>query len=139
MIRTSPRAALLVALVTIAIVAAACGSGASTQAPASAPTAAPTEAASPAASSADGEGGTGDAVTIKDFAFGPASLEVAVGSTVTWTNEDSASHTATADDGSFDSSSLATGSIFSHTFAAAWTFAYHCSIHSSMKATIVVQ
>ncbi len=82
--------------------------------------------------------GGGDAVTIANFAFGPASLSVAAGTTVTWTNDDSAAHTATADDGSFDSSSIAPGATFSQAFDTAGTFAYHCSIHPNMTATIEV-
>jgi plastocyanin len=77
-------------------------------------------------------------VTIKGFSFQPASLSVAVGSSVTWTNADSTAHTVTADDGSFDSSTLAPGATFSRTFATAGTFTYHCQIHPSMKATITV-
>jgi plastocyanin len=79
------------------------------------------------------------AVTIKNFAFSPDSLEVPVGTTVTWTNQDSAAHTVTADDGSFDSGQLATGATFSQTFATAGTYAYHCANHPKMTATIVVK
>jgi len=79
------------------------------------------------------------AVTIKNFAFSPATLDVSVGTTVTWTNNDSATHTVTADDGSFDSGNLATGKSFTFTFKKAGTFTYHCSIHPNMKATIVVK
>ncbi len=57
---------------------------------------------------------------------------------MSWTNNDSASHTVTADDGSFKSDTLATGATFSQTFAKAGTFAYHCAIHPSMKGTITV-
>jgi plastocyanin len=78
------------------------------------------------------------AVTIANFAFGPASISVPVGSTVTWTNQDSTNHTVTADDGSFDSGPLAPGATFSQTFDTAGTFTYHCAIHSSMKGTITV-
>jgi plastocyanin len=80
----------------------------------------------------------GSAVSIANFAFALASMTVAVGTTVTWTNNDSAGHTVTADDGSFKSDALATGATFSQTFATAGTFAYHCAIHSSMKGTITV-
>ena len=55
-----------------------------------------------------------------------------------WTNKDSVQHTGTADDGSFDSGKLASGSTFSQTFSKPGTYAYHCTIHSSMKATITV-
>jgi plastocyanin len=78
-------------------------------------------------------------VAIANFSFQPATITVPVGTTVTWTNNDSASHTVTADDGSFKSESLGSGATFSQTFATAGTFAYHCAIHSTMKGTVVVK
>jgi plastocyanin len=77
-------------------------------------------------------------VTIKDFAFSPASLEIAIGETVTWTNEDSAAHTVTGDDG-IDSGSLAQGKSFTHTFKSAGTFSYRCSIHPNMTGKVTVK
>jgi plastocyanin len=77
-------------------------------------------------------------VTIDNFAFSPATLDVAAGTTVTWTNEQDVTHTVTADDGSFDSGNIASGATFSHTFDAAGTIAYHCAIHPTMKASITV-
>jgi len=94
---------------------------------------APTPASS-AAAAADPNG-----VKIADFAFTPGTLTVKVGSTVTWTNSDSAAHTVTADDGSFDSKSIAPGGAFSHLMDKAGTYAYHCAIHSSMTATVIVK
>ena len=70
--------------------------------------------------------------------FGPAAITVHVGDTITWTNADAAPHTATADDGSFDTGTLARGQSGSHTFTSAGTFAYHCTIHPSMRATVKV-
>lgn len=83
-------------------------------------------------------GPTATAVAIADFAFAPASLTVKVGEIVTWTNKDSATHTVTAADKSFDSKDLDGGATFSHTFSTAGTVTYACAIHSSMKGTIVV-
>jgi len=80
----------------------------------------------------------GAAVTIGGFAFQPGSLEVAAGTTVTWTNDDPTQHTVTAGDGSFDSGALASGATFSHTFDASGTFAYACAIHPTMTGTVVV-
>jgi plastocyanin len=78
-------------------------------------------------------------VSINSFAFMPASLNVAAGSSVTWTNnQGSVPHTVTADDGSFDSGRLAGGQTFSMTFNTAGTIAYHCNIHPNMHGTIVV-
>ena len=85
---------------------------------------------------ADAQNGT--AVTIVDFAFQPASLEIPAGTTVTWTNSGAATHTATADNGAFDSGRLAPGVSFSQTFNSAGTFTYHCEIHPQMTGTIVV-
>lgn len=78
------------------------------------------------------------AVTIQNFAFMPTPLTVPVGTTVTWTNRDSASHTATSDTGMWDSGTLSTGKSFSFTFNQAGTFAYHCNIHPNMHGSIVV-
>ena len=80
----------------------------------------------------------GAAVSIVDFAFQPASMQVPAGTTVTWTNSGAATHTVTADNDAFDSGRLAPGASFSQTFAAAGTFTYHCEIHPQMIGTIVV-
>jgi len=95
--------------------------------------------ASSAKASAVATTAAGSAVTIANFSFQPTPMTIAVGTTVTWTNTDSAGHTVTADDGSFNSDKLASGATFSQTFATVGTFAYHCSIHSSMKATVIVK
>ncbi|MAZ15989.1 MAG: copper-binding protein [Ahrensia sp.] len=76
------------------------------------------------------------AVTIKGFAFSPATLTVAAGDTVTFTNEDSAPHTATAGDGSFDTGRLNKGASATVTIAGAGNHAYKCNFHASMKGTI---
>ncbi len=101
----------------------------------SAGSAAPTAAASQAPAAPAGGAG---AVTIKDFAFNPATTTASAGSKVTWTNSDTTAHTVTFDDGSADSGNIAPGSTFDHTFATAGTFAYHCTIHSQMKGTVTV-
>jgi len=77
------------------------------------------------------------AISIKDFTFSPSTLQVKVGATVKVTNDDSPTHTWTGDDGSWDER-LSPGSSATHTFDKAGTFSYHCSIHSSMKGTVVV-
>ncbi|MEP6464951.1 MAG: cupredoxin family copper-binding protein [Parafilimonas sp.] len=85
-----------------------------------------------------GGNGAGNAVSIKNFAFSVSSLSVAKATTVTWTNNDAVTHTVTADDASFDSGNIAPGATFSHIFNTAGTVAYHCSIHTSMKANVVI-
>jgi plastocyanin len=75
-------------------------------------------------------------VTIADVAFTPPELSVAAGTTVTWTNEDWAPHTATAEDGSFDSDRLDQGASFEYTFDEPGTCAYHFSFHPGMMGSI---
>ena len=82
---------------------------------------------------------TGDAVTIQNFAFQPANLQVKVGTTVTWTNNDTAPHTVTFRDSSLTSSStLRHGDVYSYTFTKAGTFSYYCDFHPYMVGQIVV-
>jgi plastocyanin len=130
---TGPLAALAAALLLGGAVAAQ-----SPAAPAASPAPSmPPMGTSPAPSAA-APATAATAVTIMNFAFSPASISVPVGSTVTWTNQDSTAHTVTADDGSFDSGSLAPGATFSQAFDTPGTFAYHCNIHSSMHGTVTV-
>jgi plastocyanin len=88
-------------------------------------------------------------VAIKNVSFQPSSVTIHPGETVTWTNMDSAPHTVTSDTpGAFDSSPscnpgtglgcLNNGNTFSHSFAQAGSFPYHCKVHSSMHGTITV-
>src|SRR4051812_2663877 len=77
-------------------------------------------------------------VTMGDFFFSPASVTVAVGDTVTWHNSGQAPHTATANDGSFDTGTINAGGSGSHTFSSAGTFSYICTIHPNMKGTVRV-
>lgn len=123
-----PKAALAALPLVLALIVSACGGGSSPS---------PTGAGG-GSTPAVGSPAAAGAVTIANFAFGPATLEVAAGTTVTWTNSDTTAHTVTADDGSFDSKSIASGSTFSQAFAKAGTYTYHCAIHPSMKATITV-
>jgi plastocyanin len=83
----------------------------------------------------------GYTVAIKNFAFDPSSLTVKSGTAVKWTNQDGAPHTIVSDTGSpiaFSSDSLASGASYSFTFTQPGTYTYHCSIHPSMKGTIIV-
>jgi plastocyanin len=70
--------------------------------------------------------------------FSPQREIVLIGDTVTWRNQDSSSHTATAADGSFDSGNLAPGATFSQTFSAAGAHVYVCRIHRYMRAEVDV-
>lgn len=103
-----------------------------------------------------GEAGTA-AITVVDFAYDPAALEVTPGTTVTWTNEDDILHTVTSGkgpeqgvpgvsedevaqpDGLFEGSLEDRGAAFSFTFTEVGTFVYHCAIHAGMKGEVVVR
>lgn len=93
----------------------------------STPTATPTEAAKTAQ------------VALRNSVFVPVQLTVDRGTTVTWTNRDSITHTVTSDSPLFDSGNMAPGATFSYTFNSAGTFAYHCLIHATMKGSVVVR
>jgi len=79
------------------------------------------------------------AVNIQNSAFAPSTTTIKVGDTVTWTNRDAISHTSTSDTATWDTGVITTGVSRSFTFMSAGTFAYHCSIHTFMHGTIVVQ
>lgn len=82
---------------------------------------------------------TGNAVTIQNFAYQPANLQVKVGTTVTWTNNDTAPHTVTFRDGSLTSSStLRQGDTYSYTFTKTGTFSYYCGFHPYMVGQVTV-
>jgi YVTN family beta-propeller protein len=76
--------------------------------------------------------------TISQFAFNPASLTVASGQSVTWTNSDPVQHTTTSDTPGWNSGPLSAGDAFTMTFATPGTYAYHCSIHPFMHGTVIV-
>ena len=73
------------------------------------------------------------------MAFNPGRIEIEVGTTVTWTNEDAVAHTVTADDGSFHSGLLGTGQTWSYTFTEQGEFPFYCIPHPFMKGIVVVR
>jgi len=82
-----------------------------------------------------------NAVQIKGFAFSPAAITISTGTSVTWTNLDGAAHTVVSDTGTpeaFSSDPLAQNGVFRFTFTRPGTYKYHCSIHPSMKGTVIV-
>ncbi|MFJ4090509.1 cupredoxin domain-containing protein [Kitasatospora sp. NPDC089913] len=113
--------------------------------PAASSPAASSPTASPSASSASASSAPAGAVTvtIKDFTFGPATLTVAPGTSITVTNQDSAGHTLTAiapNAGAFDTGLLEQGR--SATITAPTTpgsYPFHCDVHPNMTGTLVVQ
>ena len=80
----------------------------------------------------------GVAVKIDNFTFGPSTLVVARGTTVTWTNSDDIPHTIVATDKSFKSKVLDTDETFSYTFENPGTYPYFCSIHPHMTGEVMV-
>ena len=133
--RTLILTAALSVLLVVGVLAASCsggtggglyGGGGST-----------TTTGTPGTTTASGAGGA--QVVMKNTAFDPATVTIKAGESVTWTNEDPMNHTVTADNGEFDSGNLGQGATFSFTFDKAGTYPYHCSIHPTMKGTVVVQ
>jgi plastocyanin len=78
-------------------------------------------------------------VKIDNFSFGPQTVTVPVGATVTWTNRDDIPHTVVSTDGLFNSKVRDTDEKFSYTFAKAGTYPYYCSVHPKMTGKVVVQ
>lgn len=140
------RRLLILAFSLFALLAlSACASGSGTAAPAAT---APQPAASEPAASAPAAGGGGCtasseagavSVGIENFAYAPADVTAAVGETITWTNSDSAPHTATLDDGACDTGNIAQNASAGLVFDAAGTYPYHCTVHPNMKGTITIQ
>lgn len=137
--RSRPASAMFLAgallmIAFLGLIAASCGNGGSATT-----TASPATTAGGASGTTAAGGAAGAQVVMKNLAFDPATVTIKVGESVIWTNQDSANHTVVADNGEFKSADLANGATFSFTFEKAGTYPYHCSIHPSMKATVVVQ
>ncbi len=79
-------------------------------------------------------------VSIQNYAFSPASLTVAAGTTVVWTNKDTAPHTVTVSSGpvKFNSPNLQTGDSYTYTFTTPGTYNYYCAVHPNMTASVTV-
>ena len=147
--RHSGRALFVLLAFVAMLVLAACGGstgGGSTPTPTQAgntPTTAPAGNTPTATATPSGPTMAVSITSTGSFAFSPATITIKVGTTVTWTNNTSAPHTVTSDDGTTFDSGLNTpiqpGDTFSFTFTKTGTFAYHCQIHPFMKATVIVQ
>jgi plastocyanin len=79
------------------------------------------------------------AIKIDNFVFTPDTLEIAAGTTVTWTNEDDIPHAVGAKDLSWKSHAMDTGDTFTYTFTKAGTYDYFCTLHPHMQGKIVVK
>jgi plastocyanin len=130
-------------LLAATLIFSACGSGGDTTATESEPAA--TE--SPSTTSEPSEGAAAAPgeklersvkVDISNFEYDPDAVRVEAGGKVTWLNEDSVAHTATAEDGSFDTGEIDEGKLKSETFKQPGTYVYHCEIHPQMHGTIEV-
>jgi plastocyanin len=137
---------LIAALVALSLGLAACGSGGSdstsseaeTAPPASEETSGEEMESTESEPAPSGEASKSEKVDIVEFTYQPDPVVVAVGGKVIWQNRDTAPHTATADDGSFDTGTIEKGKIGSETFKEAGTFTYFCEIHPTMHGTVEV-
>lgn len=77
-------------------------------------------------------------VIMQGMSFSITTLRITKGATVTWKNTDNTTHTVTADDNSFNSGDVTAGNSYSRTFDVQGTFPYHCTYHSPMKGTVIV-
>ena len=95
---------------------------------------APTSPAPPAAAPPN-------TVEMSGMSFSPATITVAVGTTVTWKNTDGIAHTSTSDTGVWDTGNIPAGGSKTTTFNTAGTFPYQCTYHATMgmRGTVVVQ
>jgi plastocyanin len=138
---------VLALLVIAAALLAACGgdsANGSSPTPTATETPTPTATETPTPTESPGSGGGATVeVSIKDFAFTPAKIEIEAGTTVVWTNEDSVIHTvtsATGDDldsppsGLFDSGNMEQGDTFSYTFDEPGGYDYFCIPHATMRS-----
>jgi plastocyanin len=96
----------------------------------------------PAAASESGAdrrgGGPGRVRMVASLRFRPRTLTIQTGTRVRWTNASGVHHTTTSDTGVWDSGHMPPGDTFSRRFRSEGTFRYHCTIHASMRGTIVV-
>jgi plastocyanin len=136
----------LAALVALSLGLAACG-GSGSDSSSEAETAPTSEESNSEAEAGDetesepapsGEASKSEKVEIVEFTYQPDPVVVQVGGKVIWQNQDTAPHTATADDGSFDTGTIEKGKIGSETFKEAGTFTYFCEIHPTMHGTVEV-
>ena len=96
-------------------------------------------AGSPSVTANDQPSAANAEVKIDNFSFGPQTLTIPVGATVTWTNRDDIPHTVVSTDGVFKSKVRDTDEKFSYIFTKAGTYPYYCSVHPKMTGKVVVQ
>ena len=96
-------------------------------------------AGSPSVAAKDQPSAAAPEIKIDNFVFGPQTIAVPVGATVTWTNKDDIPHTSVSTEGVFKSKVLDTDEKFSYTFTKAGAYPYYCTIHPKMTGKVVVQ
>ena len=82
---------------------------------------------------------TSASVSMADRTFGPSTVTISTGGSVTFRNDDDRAHTVTATDGAFNSGTIGEGGSWKRTFKQAGTFAYLCAIHPEMAGKVVVK
>jgi plastocyanin len=80
-----------------------------------------------------------ETVTIKDFKFSPEPVQAKVGDVIAWTNSDTASHSATLDNGACDTKPIDVGATAMLVFTAPGTYTYHCSVHPTQMKGFTIQ
>jgi plastocyanin len=130
----------VVALSAVLMFAIACGGGGSSSPTTPSPTPPPAPApAPPPAGSSSAVTIPAGAESLGNRAYTPDDLTVTVGTTVTWTNTDSVSHTSTSDAAGWNSGTVPPRGEFSFAFQTAGTFPYHCAIHPGMVGRVVAR
>ena len=139
--RVPLKAVLISSLVAMAFAFAACGDDDDADTSATTETtttseAEPSETTEPSGSAPapSGDAALAEKVEIVDFAYDPDPVTIEEGGKVIWINRDSAPHTATADDGSFDTGTLEEGKLKSESFKEPGSYTYFCEIHPTCAA-----
>jgi len=89
------------------------------------------------APSGQGNVGIKTDVEISNFQFSPQTITIPKGTTIIWTNKDSAPHNIVSTD--IKSETFRTGETYAYTFPSTGTYEYRCGIHPSMIGTVIVQ
>jgi plastocyanin len=146
----SLRTTLSLALASFVLALAGCGSddgasdetaqgtGAAAESPATSEAESPEPEPSGNAATPSGDAVRAEKVSIVEFAYDPDPVTIEEGGKVTWVNRDAAPHTATADDGSFDTGTIEQDKLKSESFKQPGTYTYFCAIHPSMHGTVEV-
>ncbi len=137
----SSRSLLALVAIPLTLAFAACGDDDSDSGDTGGAETAPTATApepSDTTPAPSGNAARSEKVEIVEFTYDPDPVTIEAGGKVTWINRDTAPHTATADDGSFDTGTIENGKLKSESFKQPGTYAYFCEIHPTMKGTVEV-